>query len=76
MRFGGIEWTLPAEVSFEFAELAGQADIRGAMAAIIGDRVDEFFALKPSTDDMTAFVKTAMQIYGIDEGKAPASSDS
>ena len=69
-------FTLPAEMPADFLLLAQEGNLRGAVAALMGEQADAFFALRPSMDDITALAELAGDAYGMKPGEAPASADS
>jgi hypothetical protein len=54
--FGGVHFSIPAEVSLDAAEAMASGDYRTAMAELLNGQVDKFFELKPTVDDMDALV--------------------
>jgi hypothetical protein len=71
-----ITFTLPVEMPADFAILGQERDVHGAVAALIGDRTDEFFALRPSMDDLMELLQAAGKVYGMEPGESPASDGS
>lgn len=71
-----VSFTLPVEMPADFALLASEGNLRGAVAALIGDQTDAFFALRPSMDDLTSLAELAGSVYGLTPGEAQASADS
>jgi hypothetical protein len=69
-------FTLPVEMPADFALLASEGDLRGAVTALIGDQAQKFFELRPSMEDLTALAELAGSVYGLTAGEAPASDDS
>jgi hypothetical protein len=69
-------FTLPVEMPAEFAILGEERDIRGAIAALIGDQFEEFLALRPSMDDLMELMKAAATVYGMEPGEFQASDGS
>lgn len=76
VKFNGQDFTLPAEMPVEFALDADAGDLRGAIVALVGDQAADFFALKPSVEDVGELVDSVERIYGVEPGEAPASPDS
>lgn len=76
LTFKGVDFELPAEMPIEFGLLAQEGEIRKALELLLGDRMPEFFALKPSVKDFEAFSDGASREYGLQVGEAPASGDS
>lgn len=74
---GGVKFTLPPEMPADFA-LYAQEDgrLRDAISALIGEQAEEFFALRPSMDDITDLVNAAAEVYGVAPGEAQASAAS
>lgn len=72
----GVEFTLPVEMPADFALLAQEGSMRGALAALLGDQADEFFALRPTMDDVNALAEEAGRVYGMTPGESPASAKS
>lgn len=71
------EFTLPPELPADFALLAQDGDLRGAVAALFGDEdAGRFFALRPSMNDLTELAEAAARVYGIEPGESPASAKS
>lgn len=71
-----ISFELPVEMPADFAIYANEWDIRGSIVALLGDRAEEFFALRPSMNDLTALVNAAGEVYGVEPGESPASDGS
>lgn len=72
-----ISFELPVELPADFAMCAREGDLRGAVAALLGaDKVEEFFALRPSMEDLNELVEAAAPVYGITPGESPASASS
>lgn len=76
LRLGGRDYTLPVEMPVDFALLGQAGDLRGAVIALLGDVADSFFASTPSVDDLNSLVRIANDVYGVGEGKPPASPSS
>lgn len=65
----GIEFTLPPEMPVEFALCASEGNMRAALAALLGDQAEEFFALRPSMNDVSDLAEIAGEVYGITPGE-------
>lgn len=76
LRFGGNEYQLPPELPADFAFLAAEEKVREAVAALLGDDADAFFAARPSLADLTALAEAAGDVYGVEPGEARASAGS
>ena len=65
--FGGREWSLVAEMPFEFAEVWASRRRRDCIGSLLLDpsEADEFLALVPSEQDMGALFST----FGVSLGK-------
>lgn len=72
----GITFTLPVELPADFAMSAQEGNMREAIAALIGERAEEFFALRPSMDDLKALADLAAERYGLTLGESAASDGS
>lgn len=72
----GIEFTLPVEMPAEFALCAQEGSMRDSLVVLLGDQSAEFFALRPSMDDVNELVEQAGKVYGITPGELPASAKS
>lgn len=71
----GIEFTLPPEMPVEFALCAQEDNMRGALTALLGDdQAGEFFALRPSMDDINDLSQLAGEVYGVTPGESVASA--
>lgn len=85
VKFGGVVFELPRELPFELIdELAEVADneegemgqiklIRVMTKVLLGDREEEFLALKPSLADIQTFVTEVYPMYGLTLGESSAS---
>lgn len=76
LKYKGDEYTLPAELPFEFAENARKEDAHGALAVLFGDKAEKFFAQSPSITDVEDLTKQIAEVYGLDVPKASASPGS
>lgn len=72
----GVSFTLPVELPADFALLAQEGNMRGALIVLLGEQADEFFALRPSMDDINELSEAAGQVYGIAPGESNASARS
>lgn len=71
-----ITFQLPVEMPADFALQAQAGRLREAVSALIGEQAEEFFALRPSMEDLTSLAEIAGDVYGITSGEAPASAGS
>lgn len=71
-----VEFVMPVEMPADFALLANDGDFRGAVGALLGDVAEEFFALRPSMDDLNELARAAGEVYGVTPGESPASAGS
>jgi hypothetical protein len=69
-------FALPVELPADFALLAMERDMRGAVSALLGEQAEEFFALRPSMDDLTELANAAGKVYGMEPGESQASDGS
>lgn len=76
LRLGGKDFALPAEMPIEFALQAAEGEMRNAIAALLGDQVDAFFAMQPSLGDFAELAEQAGAVYGIELGDTSASPSS
>lgn len=68
---------LPVEAPAEFAFLAAEGDIRGAVRGVLGKHANAFFVEKPSLDDVMEFMEAVSEVYGFDSlGESSASESS
>jgi hypothetical protein len=74
--FRESEFTLPVEMPADFALHAQAERLRESVSALIGEKAEEFFALRPSIEDITELVNAAARIYGVSPGEAAASAGS
>jgi len=86
VKFGGVDFTLPAEMPFAVVEAVGRmqaaegddnAQVADAMAdlarSLFGPRFREFLDLGPSVQDITALLEAVAPAYGVSSGESPAS---
>lgn len=71
-----IAFTLPVELPADFALYAQEGRLRESVAALIGEQAAEFFALRPSMDDLNELAEAAGRVYGLQPGESSASADS
>jgi hypothetical protein len=71
--FKGAEYTLPSELPFEFADAARREEAKQALDILLGDQADDFFAARPSVDDIATFTEAIVEVYGLDTGKSEPS---
>lgn len=72
--FGGLRFTLPVKLPARFAIALTKVDLEESLAQLFGDRVDEFWALQPSLDDVENLVDAVSKIYALGSpGKSEAS---
>lgn len=76
LTFDSKDITLPVELPADFALCAAEGDLRAAVVALLGDEAEWFFARRPSMDDVSALVKGAHEVYGVNEGESTASPSS
>lgn len=71
VRLAGREWSLVAEMPFEFAEAWAERKRRRCVELLLADPKDvaAFIAAKPSNEDFLAIIDT----YGTTPGKSSAS---
>jgi hypothetical protein len=74
--FREVTFTLPVEMPADFALHAQAERLRESVAALIGEKAEEFFTLRPSIEDITELVNAAARIYGVSPGEAAASAGS
>lgn len=87
-RFGGKNYTIPAEMPFEVIEAIGSlakdgtADVGGpatagavlrVVRALLGEDYDAFMANRPSAAEMNEFMLWAIGEYGLEPGESQAS---
>lgn len=71
VMFGGREWSLVAEMPFEFAEVWASRRRRDCIGSLLLDpsEADEFMALRPSNEDFEALLGA----FRVTSGKSEAS---
>jgi len=77
VEVGGQDFTLPAELPFEFADKAANGDLRGALSTLFDGDADAFFGQKLTFNDVMELVQEVASAYGFDnlpESKASAPS--
>jgi hypothetical protein len=69
VRFGGHDWTLPAELPWAVVEASSgeMAALINAMEALLGDQWTEFHKLNPTVSDMTTLIEAIPGLYGLDD---------
>lgn len=68
VTFSGEEFTLPAEMPFEFVDRMAAGDLGGGAKALFGDQYDRFIALGPSMTDFTDLAERVSDLYGASLG--------
>lgn len=77
VRFGGEEFTLPAEVPYDYLALLASGDPRAAINALLGEaEAPRFWQQRPSVGDMRVLMEGIEEAAGLKEGEAPASGSS
>ncbi len=76
VRFYGRDFALPAEVPFDFAVHHRDGDLRAALGVLFGDQAEEFFALRPSLEDLAELAEGVSRIYGMSSPESRASGTS
>lgn len=75
--FAGRTFDIPDEFTYDAAEAAERSDWRTFIREILGDQVDEFFALKPTVNDLGQLARELMRLrVGGSPGETPPSSAS
>lgn len=72
--FGGRKFELPPELPAEFAYLLD--DAKEALRYLLSDGFDDFWAQRPSREDLTDLVGWITKTYGTSQGESPASDGS
>jgi hypothetical protein len=72
--FGGQKFELPPELPAEFAYLLD--DAKEALQYLLGDQFDDFWAQRPSAQDLIDLVGWISKTYGSDPGESTASGSS
>ena len=65
VRFGGHDYTLPAELPVVFLEHVRGGHVRDALAVLLGDDVEQFLAANPSMQDVLGIA----EVYAVDPTK-------
>jgi hypothetical protein len=74
IKFGGVVFELPVEIPADFAFYLVENDARSALRSLLGDRFDEFWALKPSIADLNELAGGVAKLYSFgDVGESVAS---
>lgn len=73
--FGGQKFELPAELPAEFAYLLDTADAKETIRYLLGDQFDEFWAHRPSKEDLIELVAWVTKRYGSSLGESQASAE-
>lgn len=74
VRFGGSDYTLPAELPIEAAAVA--ADPIAFLRVILGDQADAFLAAGPSMQDVAVLADGIASAYGFESvGESQASGN-
>lgn len=71
---GGQKFELPSELPAEFAYLLH--DAKEAMRYLLADDFDDFWAHRPSKEDIVTLVAWIATAYGTSPGESPASDSS
>lgn len=76
--FGGVEFTLPPEMSYAAAEAMERGNFRFALARMLPGTSEKFFELDPSNDDVLELAQWMAGVYtpGTSLGESSASSPS
>lgn len=75
--FCGVKFPLPVELPADFAFKLADQDAKGALEALLAERFDEFWALRPSIEDLNALAEGVAKLYGFGTpGESPASAPS
>lgn len=69
LKIGSAEIELPVEVPADFALLTAEGRMREAVEALFGEGAEQFFAAKPSLDDLNELISQVSEVYGLDEGE-------
>ena len=72
--FGGQKFTLPVECPAEFAYMLD--DSKEALRFLLGDQFDEFWAHRPSKEDILELVRCVGKTAGMTVGESSASGGS
>lgn len=76
IRFGGRVFKIAAEFPWSWREVYEKNDSVLVARVVLGDQFDDFVALDPSDEDLRAFGREILTIYGLGPGESPASTDS
>lgn len=80
IRYHGIDFPLPPELEFDLLVAIEHANDNTTtlevLRELLGERFDEFHAMRPSYQDVVELGKGIQGEYGLDSPEAEASSDS
>jgi hypothetical protein len=77
IRFGGEIFEGPVEIPFRFFIRLAEEDLAGAVEEILDGQADQFWAKKPSPQDLREFIYGLPRLYGLGSpGESPASGRS
>lgn len=77
VRFGGKDYTLPAELPYDFAHFSAFGDLKSAIRVLLGEEAFvKFWENAPTVEDMTEFNDHLQTVYGKSKGESNASEDS
>lgn len=65
--FGGQEYALPAEIPAEFGFLLVEGNLPEAISSVLGESAGEFWAQKPSINDLEVFSEDMARLYGFED---------
>jgi hypothetical protein len=66
VRFGGVDWKLPAELPWALAEAAASGrteDAMGAVKSLLGEQWPEFVKLNPTIEDVRILLEGIGTVY-------------
>jgi hypothetical protein len=72
IRFGGKDWTLPAELPWALAEAAGSGSAEAAIGAVkhlLGAQWNEFETHQPTVEDVRVLLEAVVGMYAENPGK-------
>lgn len=73
--FQGATFELPVEIPADFAFFLVENKMREALGALLEERFDEFWKLRPSVGDLTELANGVARLYGFgNEGESEASA--
>lgn len=73
--YGGQKFELPPELPAEFGYLLTE-DSKAAFTYLLADDFDDFWAKRPSNEDLKELLDWVLADYGISEGESSASGGS